>query len=71
MKLCFFHVHALSGSEEQILHVFPHMWKLVLKSMPIYYNIHTETWRKNTYCDGNSNCAQGEYGREGGRGEKD
>jgi hypothetical protein len=47
------------------------MWKLVLKSMPIYYNTHTETWRKNTYCDGNSNCAQGEYGREGGRGEKD
>jgi hypothetical protein len=50
MKLCCFYVHALSGSKEQILHVFPHMWKLVLKSkfihIYIYYIIHAEMWRK-------------------------
>jgi hypothetical protein len=42
-EMIMFYVHALRGLEEQISHVFPHMWKLVLKSMPIYYNIHTET----------------------------
>jgi hypothetical protein len=63
MKLCCFYVHALSGSKEQILHVFPHMWKLVLKSKFIHIYIYITLFMqkcggKNSYCDGNSSSAQ-------------